>query len=224
MQDQIREIDAGLAALPSGELFAAARANLEAKKAELKKAITTAKPLHQQIESCAGAAARAAKRRDMAREARDAAERQLRDSENALGEAEQQLVDINQELARLERTLASSVAPAPTPPSSLDALRVSMEGVIAEMSTAAVDQSQVQQTQALMSTLFGGLQAIAAQAQQAAPPQQLPQGQTVLDMLQANAASPAQVFPQTGWSGEAFPAVPASPVLEQTGAVGAVGS
>ena len=63
LQMQIRDIDVALGSMPQGEAnFVEVRSALEQKKEQLKRSITTSKPLVAQIESCSGAVIRAQRR------------------------------------------------------------------------------------------------------------------------------------------------------------------
>ena len=174
-------IDATLAAMGPSSVLDAARKELEEKKADLKKQITSSKPLHMQVESCRGAVERSQKRLEHAKQVLQDARQKVTECEAEVNEAETALAEKSGEMARLQAEMTKVHPPAQCGNNSLVTLRQSMESVITDMSQGAVQPAAIEETRNLMAQLFGGLQALANTS--ATAPQTVNQP-SVLQMLQ----------------------------------------
>ena len=171
MQNKIKDLDVALNAVPTGGVFTEARNLLEAQKNELKKRITESKPLHLQLESCSGAVTRASKRLETAMNEEARAKAYLLECTASVARAQAEVEEKAIEKRKLELALAASVKESqasqggcPEQDNCLDKLKTSMETVIAEMSSGAVNQVCIAETRDLMGRLFNGLQMIANQS------------------------------------------------------------
>ena len=110
-----------------------------------------------------------------------------------LTESQADLQSKNAELARLEGSLANSVNGGGGQPNSLSSLQSSMQNVLTEMTAGSIQHGHISETQELMDRLFVGLQNIAAQSQSSSMTCQQTAIPSVIQLLQAQAQTHAQV-------------------------------
>ena len=210
LQAEIQEIDAALANMAAvSPTFEAICGQLSARREQAKREITLAKPLHVQVETCRGAAARASKRATAAREAKLEAQQKLNDAAAAEQQANQDMEVKRAELRRLEQQVLSQMPPlaaaAPTQGGdSLTRLRASMGDVMTDLQHGSVGTNVVGEAQHLMDQLISGLSLLQATSQQ----RHQQTAPTVLEML-GGVRGP--ISPETSQTGIVTPAASGAP-------------
>ena len=185
---QIKAIEAALEQLPDTAIFSESRAILMAQREDLKKKITSSKPLAARIESCRGAMERAQHRRQTALEALQLAQATFKEADQNACMKEGELKAMEAEyLATAQKHLVVESQDE----TCLDALQNNMTRVLQEMESGGkVDQSLLSGAYTQMASLFQGLTAISEQCKQQPP---LPQ----MDILTMLGAAPSNTPPAT---------------------------
>ena len=153
----IKHLEASLAVLPEGDLYAASRNAIWAQIMSLKSAISKSKPLPAQLAAASAAFERAICRRNKALEAVEKASKEL-----AL--ADEGKAKVEADLRRIEGEMAASAATSPEGNcDNIQKLASSLSGIINEMKVSHnVPEELIGAAETSMTKLFNDVQAVAA--------------------------------------------------------------